>query len=419
MGLRLRDRQTGRIYEWPVGSSVTVGREDVLRPDWRPEVLCNDKHVSRLHCTVVVRREGFEVQDSSAYGTFINRQRVAGQALARAGDVLVLGHEYALEVLPAEETASGLVQLDERFEAHRELARGGMGVVYEGYDRHLARRCALKLLLAGGRASDSLCQRFRREAVLSARLADCPGIVSIYAMGVSLCTGQLFCAMDFVEGSTLRQRIRAGLDRAQGVRWIADVARAVAFAHAQDVLHRDLKPENVLVSSAGQARLTDFGISRALDEGGGLTATGITLGTPGYMAPEQARSSRDVGPLADVYGLGGILYYLLTRRPPYVGASVADVLLEVKAGSLVPPSRVDPSVDPGLEAICQRALASDPAQRFPSAQAFGEALERWTPLAPSAPTVQLDTAPPAHTESGERTLPDEPAETDSGFATEA
>ena len=95
------------------------------------------------------------------------------------------------------------------------------------------------------------------------------------------------------------------------------------------------------------------------------------------------------------------------------------MLLEVKAGSLVPPSRVDPSVDPGLEAICQRALASDPAQRFPSAQAFGEALERWTPLAPSAPTVQLDTAPPAHTESGERTLPDEPAETDSGFATEA
>jgi serine/threonine-protein kinase len=252
-----------------------------------------------------------------------------------------------------------------------------MGVVYEALHAPTGRRCAVKLLLAGDRASPELAARFRREALLGARLGDHPGIVAITDCGAHEATGELYCVMDLVSGATLSERIAAGLRREEGVRLCAAVARAVEHAHARGVVHRDLKPDNVLVTDEGQARVTDFGLAKALDEAGGLTATGAAMGTAGFMAPEQLLDSKRAGPAADVYGLGAILYAVLTGRAPYVAENTPAVYSRVVKGALDPPRALVPDTPPALDDLCRRALAVEPAKRPPSAGAFAEELESW------------------------------------------
>lgn len=264
-----------------------------------------------------------------------------------------------------------------RWRVLREVARGGMGAVFEAIDGATGQRCAIKVLRTG-RTTPEQEERFRREAEVGARLVGHPGIVPVTAAS-ALPDGRLFCVMEFVEGRSLWEVIQQGLPREQGVRLVVEVARAVAHAHRCDVVHRDLKPQNVLVTPDGRARLTDFGIAKALDDVNGLTATGEVMGTPRFMAPEQAEDSKRVDPRADVFGLGAILYTVLTRRPPMPleGLTIREALRRVLRCEIVAPRAHDPTIDPALDALCRRALHRDPQLRPPSADALAGELEAW------------------------------------------
>src|SRR5262245_19729749 len=194
-----------------------------------------------------------------------------------------------------------------------ELGRGGMGVVYKAHHLHLNRVVALKMILAGSHAGPMDLVRFRQEAELVARLSH-PNIVAIHEVGAH--AGHSHLALEYVEGGTLAQKT-AGVPQPprDAARTVELLARAVQHAHDNGILHRDLSPNNVLLTADGAPKLTDFGLARHLCDAQGMTATGAVLGTPGYLAPEQARGDRDLTPATDVYGLGAILYTLLTGRP--------------------------------------------------------------------------------------------------------
>ncbi|RMG12800.1 MAG: serine/threonine protein kinase [Planctomycetota bacterium] len=266
--------------------------------------------------------------------------------------------------------------LEPRYEVRRELARGGMGVVYEAFDRVRGAPCALKLL--EGQVRRTQAARFRREAMLGARLAGHPGIVAPYDAGV-LPSRRLYCVMELVEGGVPFDRYVRGLPRERAVRLVVEVARAVAYAHERGVVHRDLKPANVLVDAQGRARLTDFGVAKNLDEGDGLTATGAVVGTLDFMPPEQLLDSKRVDERSDVYGLGALLYVALTGRPPLPlqRLSLREALLEAPELTVPSPRQHDPSIDRGLATLCLRALARNPAERHEGALVFARDLEAW------------------------------------------
>lgn len=268
-------------------------------------------------------------------------------------------------------------RLGEHWHLLQEIGSGGMGTVYEAIDTRSNARCAVKILRSG-RTTPEQEERFRREADLGARLKGHPGIVAPTAMGTNG-DGRLYCVMDFVEGRSLWDLIHEGVPRERGVALVAEVARAVAYANAHGVIHRDIKPQNVLVTADGRARLTDFGIAKALDDAHGLTATGQVMGTPRFMPPEQAEDSKRVDARADVFGLGGVLYAVLTRRAPMDlgGLPVREALRRVMRCEIAPPASVDASIDPAMDAICRRALAREPESRFATAIELAEALDAW------------------------------------------
>jgi WD40 repeat protein len=261
------------------------------------------------------------------------------------------------------------------YEVLGELGRGGMGVVYKARQAGLNRLVALKVILAGGHAHASELARFRTEAELLARLRH-PNIVAIYEIGAH--QGQPFLALEYLEAGSLAQHLqRAPLHARAAGELCRTLARAMQAAHAAGVIHRDLKPANVLLTSDGTPKITDFGLAKQMDTDQGQTRTGAVMGTPNYMAPEQARGAKGIGPATDIYALGAVLYDLLTGRPPFRGASLMETLDQVMNHEAVPPRRLQPTVPLDLETICLRCLSKEPARRYGSAAALADDLDRY------------------------------------------
>jgi serine/threonine protein kinase len=315
------------------------------------------------------------------------------------------------EVAPAGEGFAPRVLGD--FELLRELGRGGMGVVYEARQISLDRRVALKVLPPGEKDSPSRRDRFRLEAEAAARLRH-PGIVPIYLVGEE--DGELYFAMEYVEGPTLAARLAQGpLPVREAVELVRQITLAIQHAHENGVLHRDLKPANILLqeelsprrkdakednkeeesnkpgfaslrssfaplrlgeSSSFLPKITDFGLAKRTDTDAGLTLTGQIMGTPSYMAPEQAAARNEhIGPATDVYALGAVLYELLTGRPPFLGATLTETLNQVQQQAPVPPDQLNNRIPRSLSLICLKCLQKEPRARYANAAALAEDLQ--------------------------------------------
>lgn len=274
------------------------------------------------------------------------------------------------------------------YELIEEIARGGMGIVYKARQTSLNRVVALKMLLKGAFASARDLARFRAEAESIATL-DHPHIVPIHEVGEH--DGHQYFAMKFIDGRPLGQQPRA--DLRTEVRRLGSVARAIHYAHQRGILHRDLKPSNILVDVAGVAYVTDFGLAKRLtDMDRSLTETGQLIGTPRYMAPEQAAHRKDLTVAVDVYGLGAILYERLAGRPAFAGDDVLHVLTQVRDAEPPPLTASSGGVDKDLATIARKCLEKNPAHRYATAEALADDLDHWLRGEPitARPVSQLE-----------------------------
>ncbi len=262
------------------------------------------------------------------------------------------------------------------YELIEEVGRGGMGVVYKARQKGLDRIVAVKMILGNHLASAEQVDRFYAEARAAAKLQD-PQIVAIHDVGEI--GGQHYFAMEFVSGPSLAQLLLGGpLEPEDAAQFVLIVARAIGRLHKQGIVHRDLKPSNILLDAAGRPCVTDFGLAKMLSSDAPSTRTGAIVGTPSYMAPEQAAGrSGVVGPLSDVYSLGAILYELLTGRPPFDEANPLDTLVQVLEAEPTPPSRLRADLPRDLELICLKCLEKSPEARYPSADALADDLDRF------------------------------------------
>lgn len=345
-----------------------LGAEGIAEED-RDELL---EELIRVECEL--RREAGESPRLSAYlARFPARQGAVRRAFAppesaKTGDT----------TLPYVAPGSSPSQLPavEGYRIVRVIGRGGMGIVYEAEALDLGRPCALKMILAGAFADASASSRFLSEARITAEL-DHPGIVRVHRIGDR--AGVAFLEMEYLGGETLADRLDGTPWKpAPATRLLRALADAVAYAHRSGVVHRDLKPGNILFAASGSPKIADFGLAKTLGEDRGLTLTYEIFGSPSYMAPEQARGeSRSVGPAADIYALGVILYELLTGRPPFKAPTIEETLEQVKRNDPVPPSRLQPGIPRDLETICLHCLQKEPGRRFATAEALAEDLDRF------------------------------------------
>jgi WD40 repeat protein/tetratricopeptide (TPR) repeat protein len=277
------------------------------------------------------------------------------------------------------------------YELLGELGRGGMGVVYQARHLKLNRVVALKMILAGGHAGPDEVLRFLAEAEAVAHLQH-PNVVQIFETGTH--AGLPFMALEFVEGGSLARKVHAApLEPAEAARLVEQLARGMAYAHARGIVHRDLKPENVLLDAAGTPKVTDFGLARRVEAGAGLTQTGVVMGTPSYMAPEQARGrSKEIGPAADVYALGAILYRLVTGRAPFQAATSMETIMQVLEQEPLPLRQLQRATPPDLETICLKCLAKEPGKRYAGAADLAADLARFLKGEPIAarPVGQIE-----------------------------
>jgi TolB-like protein/Flp pilus assembly protein TadD/predicted Ser/Thr protein kinase len=257
-----------------------------------------------------------------------------------------------------------------------EIGRGSQGVVYRARQKSLNRTVALKIIALGHWASKAHVKRFRREAEAAASL-DYAGIVPIHEVGER--DGSCYFSMKFVEGGQLDQVARRQpIPPRRAVELIAKVSRTVHYAHEHGILHRDIKPGNILLDAKGEPHLTDFGLARLVESESSVTHTLDVLGTPSYMAPEQAAGNNAaVGSVTDVYGLGAVLYQLLTGHPPFAGGTTYETIKLVLDTEPRQPRLLNPKIDRDLSTICLKSLEKDPKRRYPSALALAEDLERW------------------------------------------
>lgn len=262
------------------------------------------------------------------------------------------------------------------YELLEEVARGGMGVVYKAKQRSLNRIVAVKTILAGQLATKDQVDRFRHEAETAANLKH-PHIVAIHEVNEH--AGLHYFSMDYIDGESLAELVHENsLPSHTAADYLRKVAVAVQYAHEHGTLHRDIKPSNIIIDSDNEPHVTDFGLARPLERDSDLTAQGAIIGSPSYMAPEQAEGRNTaVGPASDVYSLGGTLYDLLTGRPPFQADTVSATLLQVIHDYPAAPRLLNPSIDRDLETICLKCLEKDPADRYESAAALADDLGRF------------------------------------------
>ena len=262
------------------------------------------------------------------------------------------------------------------YELLEEVGRGGQGVVFRARQRSLNRTVALKVISLGQWASEAHLKRFRREAEAAASL-DHPSIVPIYEVGER--DGSCYFSMKFVEGGQLDEVVtRTPVSIRQAAELIVKIAQTVNYAHEHGILHRDIKPGNILLDKNGEPHLTDFGLARLLDAQSSVTRTIDVLGTPSYMAPEQAAGdTTKLSKATDVYGLGAVLYQLLTGQPPFAGGTTYETIRLLRDTEPRPPRSLNLKIDRDLSTICLKCLEKDPARRYSSALALAEDLEHW------------------------------------------
>jgi serine/threonine protein kinase len=275
-----------------------------------------------------------------------------------------------------ESAVNGSPRLFGPYELIGEVARGGMGIVYKARQPKLDRIVAIKTIVPQQFESESAVRRFQVEAEAAAKL-DHPGVVPIYDVGEQ--DGEHYLCMAYVDGESLATRVARGpLAADEAARIVRDVAEAVQHAHDRGIIHRDLKPANILIDNTGWPRVTDFGLARKQDVVCSLSSDGSVIGTPAYMSPEQASGhSETIGPLCDVYSLGAVLFHLLTGHPPFGGSNVFEIVQRVRND---PPKRLrelEPSIPEPLETICLKCLAKAPRDRYPTAQALADDLNRF------------------------------------------
>ena len=262
------------------------------------------------------------------------------------------------------------------YELLEQIGRGGQGVVFRARQKSLNRTVALKVISLGQWASEAHVKRFRREAEAAARLEH-PCIVPIYEVGER--DGSCYFSMKFVEGGQLDEVIRREpMPPRRAAELIAKVARTVHYAHEHGILHRDIKPGNILLDAKGEPHLTDFGLARLVESESTVTRTLEVLGTPSYMAPEQAEGENEaVSSATDVYGIGAVLYQLLTGQPPFAGGTTYETIKLLLDTEPRPPRLLNPKIDRDLSTICLKCLEKDPQRRYSSALALAEDSERW------------------------------------------
>ena len=279
----------------------------------------------------------------------------------------------AIAVLPSSSTIDFVVA---GYDILGELGRGGMGIVYKARHLALKRIVALKMVLDGAHVGPVQLARFRAEAEAVAQLQH-PNIVQVHEVGE--CGGRPFFSLEFVEGGSLDRKVKGTpLLPREAAAVVEKLAHAMHVVHQQGIIHRDLKPANILLTADGTPKITDFGLAKDLGSESGQTASGAVMGTPSYMAPEQASGKvKEIGPLSDVYALGAILYELLVGRPPFKGATVLETLMQVTTDEPVAPSRFVAKVPADLETICLKCLEKVPRKRYASAAELAEDLGRW------------------------------------------
>ena len=337
--------------------------------------------------TVVLQNSDLELELRELWATMILAEDFASfsQVIDGIDDA---GEETSTHVESAARSDAPLPEPFDDYEPVIEIGRGGMGVVYRARQSSLDRQVALKMILRGALASPEDVARFQAEAEAAARLNH-PNIVQVYEVGEHL--GQPYFSMQHVEGTTLSRKIAEGpLPSREAARLLIPVCRGVAEAHRNGVLHRDLKPSNILIDEDGRPFVTDFGLAKRIPPSGQLrddaaapdvetlTNSGAIIGTPSYMAPEQAAGQRgQIGEASDVYSLGAILYAMLTGRPPFQAASPVDTILMVLEQEPVPPRVLNPGADSDLEMIAMKCLQKPTDLRYQDAAALADDLEAW------------------------------------------